>query len=81
VTLILAVHHLVWTSQHFSFEIICAIFCSVLRLRYAPSAWNKINIHVGGTYGDKDATLQRFAKVGVCNYLRMCALLASLLLS
>ncbi|BDA43287.1 probable UV DNA damage endonuclease at C-terminar half [Coccomyxa sp. Obi] len=28
---------------------------------YPPSHENKINIHIGGTYGDKDATLQRFA--------------------
>lgn len=28
---------------------------------YPPSHENKINIHVGGTYGDKDETLQRFA--------------------
>jgi len=28
----------------------------------APSHWNKINIHVGGTYGDKSATLARFAQ-------------------
>lgn len=28
----------------------------------APSHWNKINIHAGGTYGDKAATLSRFAK-------------------
>lgn len=27
-----------------------------------PSHWNKINIHVGGTYGDKTATLARFAQ-------------------
>ncbi|MBD2705203.1 UV DNA damage repair endonuclease UvsE [Spirosoma sp. BT702] len=28
----------------------------------APSHWNKINIHAGGTYGDKKATLARFAQ-------------------
>ncbi|GAB3990105.1 UV DNA damage repair endonuclease UvsE [Spirosoma daeguense] len=27
-----------------------------------PSHWNKINIHAGGTYGDKVATLKRFAQ-------------------
>ena len=27
-----------------------------------PSHWNKINIHAGGTYGDKQATLARFAE-------------------
>ncbi|MBD2755825.1 UV DNA damage repair endonuclease UvsE [Spirosoma validum] len=27
-----------------------------------PSHWNKINIHVGGTYGDKTATLARFCQ-------------------
>jgi UV DNA damage endonuclease len=27
-----------------------------------PSHWNKINIHAGGTYGDKQATLNRFAE-------------------
>jgi UV DNA damage endonuclease len=28
---------------------------------YPPSHENKINIHIGGTYGDKNATLKRFA--------------------
>jgi UV DNA damage endonuclease len=27
-----------------------------------PSHWNKINIHVGGAYGNKDETLKRFAQ-------------------
>ena len=27
-----------------------------------PSHWNKINIHAGGTYGDKSATLTRFCQ-------------------
>ncbi|KAL6778268.1 hypothetical protein ACKKBG_A17550 [Auxenochlorella protothecoides x Auxenochlorella symbiontica] len=26
-----------------------------------PSVWNKINIHVGGSYGDKQATMERWA--------------------
>ena len=27
-----------------------------------PSHWNKINVHVGGAYGDKDETIKRFAQ-------------------
>jgi UV DNA damage endonuclease len=29
---------------------------------FSPSHWNKINIHVGGTYGSKPRTLERFAQ-------------------
>lgn len=31
-------------------------------LGFEPSHWNKINIHIGGVYGDKLATLERFAE-------------------
>ena len=31
-------------------------------LGYAPSHYNKINIHIGGSYGDKEATLKRFCE-------------------
>ena len=29
---------------------------------FQPSHWNKINIHIGGVYGDKLSTLDRFAQ-------------------
>ena len=29
---------------------------------FEPSHWNKINIHIGGVYGDKLSTLDRFAQ-------------------
>lgn len=31
-------------------------------MKLSVSPWNKINIHVGGAYGDKEATLKRFAQ-------------------
>lgn len=36
---------------------------------FEPSHWNKINIHIGGVYGDKLATLDRFAQ----NFKRLSA--------
>ena len=36
---------------------------------YPPSHENKVNIHIGGVYGDKEATLQRF----VANFRRLSA--------
>lgn len=37
-------------------------FVQILDLMgYEPSHWNKVNIHIGGVYGDKESTLERFA--------------------
>ena len=39
------------------------IHSAVFDLMNLPAShWNKINIHVGGAYGDKTETLERFAK-------------------
>ncbi len=41
-----------------------------------PSVWTKINIHLGGSYGDKDAALKRweisFNKLSARSKLRLC---------
>lgn len=31
-------------------------------MRLSATHWNKINIHIGGAYGDKEATVKRFAQ-------------------
>ena len=38
---------------------------------YEPSHYNKINIHIGGVYGDKPLTLERFAAFSVRDLLPM----------
>lgn len=39
-------------------EVQCRVFDL---MGYSPSHWNKVNIHVGGVYGSKARTLDRFA--------------------
>ena len=41
----------------------CAAFLQTFDLMgYAPSMWNKINIHIGGTYEGREETLNRFVQ-------------------
>ena len=41
----------------------CAAFLQTFDLLgYEPSMWNKINIHIGGTYEGREETLDRFAQ-------------------
>jgi UV DNA damage endonuclease len=52
-----------WVTQSVAeLEVHSRIFDEMGFLPATP--YNKINIHVGGTYGDKDAALQRFSEVG-----------------
>lgn len=50
------------TVAHISAQYFCAVTLRVVTLP-GTCRRNKINIHVGGTYGDKKATLERFAHV------------------
>lgn len=53
-----------WVTQSVGeLEVHSRIFDEMGFLPATP--YNKINIHVGGTYGDKDAALERFSKVGL----------------
>lgn len=58
---------IVWKSL-FDLEVHSRVFDM---MGYEPNMWNKINIHIGGTYGntieDKQATLERF----VLNFQRL----------
>lgn len=51
-----------WVDQSVAeLEVHSRIFDEMGFLPATP--YNKINIHVGGTYGDKDAALERFSQV------------------
>lgn len=53
-----------WTTQSCKeLEVHSKIFDYMGFLPASP--YNKINIHVGGQYGDKQATMERFAAVSV----------------
>ena len=54
-----------WVTQSVAeLEVHSRIFDEMGFLPATPH--NKINIHVGGTYGDKDAALERFSQVRRC---------------